>query len=186
MGRKRRRETKVWHDPHMAVADRRRPRDPARMGTTEDRNGRKEGRGRRRGKIVPADPARRAAARIISGPQGEMDPRTVERERLLTRLLNVEGRPAITKAAEAYEDAGFELPLTQGVWLQLLEHLDEGTVCRAIEHLTELLVEEPPTRKAVLESRLRRIEEYADDPSTSEAAAELRRLLSSRPSQSGS
>jgi len=122
---------------------------------------------------------RRGAARIIAGPAQEADPREAERVRLLERLLSVEGRPAVTHAAQAYAEAGFELPATQAVWLQMLEHRDEQTVRAAIEMLAAILAEEAPERRAVLEPRLRRIEQFADESATRQAAAELRRMLNS-------
>jgi hypothetical protein len=124
-----------------------------------------------------AEPARRAGARIVGGPSGTTDPQELERERLLDRVLAAEGRPSITNAANAFLDAGFEFPRSQQVYLQLLEHKDEERVADAIEQLTTILDDEEPERRAVLESRLRRIEEFADEAATKEAAATLRRLL---------
>jgi ABC-type enterochelin transport system substrate-binding protein len=74
---------------------------------------------------------------------------------------------------------GFEWPNEQSVWLQLLEHNNESVVTEAIKKLTSLFdeQEEVPERQAVLDSRLRRIAEYADEPSTQEAASELQRRL---------
>ncbi len=178
MRRKRHRETKVWRDPHLAATGRRKKQ--SNKAANSDKSNKpvpKEARGRRRSKQRSVDPERRAAARIISGPQNDIDPKEAERERLLSRLLNVEGRPAICKAAQAYLEGGFEFPLNQGVWLQLLEHRDEAMVTQAIEKLAELIAEEPPYRRAVLESRLRRLEEYADEDTTKAAAGELRRSL---------
>jgi hypothetical protein len=142
--------------------------------------GRDDGRKRkRRGKRRVAD-SKREGVRIVANASRDRDPREVERERLLNRLLSVEGRPAISRAAQDYLEAGFEYPHTQGVWLQLLEHTDEQTVSTAIERLGELFVDEPPTRRAVLDSRLRRIEEYADDGETRTAAGDLRRQIKGR------
>ncbi len=71
------------------------------------------------------------------------------------------------------------MPNEQGVWLQLLEHSDESVVTEVIKKLSELFdeQEEVPERQAVLDSRLRRIAEYADEPSTQEAASKLQRRL---------
>ncbi len=161
----------MWHDPHMTAAGRRKEQSAQRSESDEQH---RANRGRRR----KGETARRAGARIVGGPTGPTDPREIEREDLLDRLLRVEGRPSITNAANAFVEAGFEFPHTQQVWLQLLEHKDEERVAQAIEQLTVIVADEPLERRAVLESRLRRIEEYADESATKEAAAGLRRMLS--------
>jgi hypothetical protein len=66
------------------------------------------------------------------------------------------------------------------VWLQLLEHTDERIVGRAIDELGAIVAEEPVTRRPVLESRLRRLEAFADDLELRAAARALRRRLSGR------
>jgi hypothetical protein len=165
----------------MTAAGRRRQQGSAASGAEgRDGDGQADGRKRKRRGRPPAGDSKREGVRIVANASRDRDPREVERERLLNRLLSVEGRPGISGAAQAYLDAGFELPHNQGVWLQLLEHADEQTVVTAIERLTELIEEEAPTRRAVLDSRLRRIEEYADDGVTRSAAGGLRRLIKSR------
>jgi hypothetical protein len=62
----------------------------------------------------------------------------------------------------------------------MLEHADETRVREAIGALGALLVGELPKRRAVLESRLRRIEQFAEDHDTREGAADLRRKVSGR------
>jgi hypothetical protein len=168
----RRQETKVWHDPLIAPAGRKAPAAPAPEPAAVPDD---EALHRRR-----IAPVRRAGARIICGPAGDHDPAEAERERLLHRLLSAEGRPSITRAAQAYLEGGFTLPRSQEVWLQLLEHLDEAIVVQAIEQLGAILDDEPLHRRAVLESRLRSIEALAEETATKQAASELRRLLGSR------
>lgn len=180
MRRKRHRETKVWHDPHLTPAGRRKRQNSQAAGEGRTAAARSDGRKRkRRGRQQPAD-SKRTGVRIVARAAGTVDPREAERERLLNHLLAVEGRPAISRAAQAYLDAGFEFPKNQYVWLQLLEHVDEQTVEQALERLGEILLEEAPARRAVLESRLRRIEEYADELCTRNAAGDLRRLIKGR------
>jgi hypothetical protein len=129
---------------------------------------------------APRVVAKRGAARIIAGPSADIDPRERERERLLGRLLAADGRRAITQATTLFVEAGFTFPDNQDVWLQLLEHHEESFVMQAIEHLDALLQHEEPKRRAVLESRLRRIEEVAEEATTRKAASALRRLLHTR------
>jgi hypothetical protein len=61
----------------------------------------------------------------------------------------------------------------------LLEHFNETRAREAIAVLAELLRREAPIKKPVFEQRLRRLEEYADEPATREAAADLRRSIRS-------
>ncbi len=141
---------------------------------------------------APATAPKRAA-RIIAGPRTTtLEPKELERQRLLGRVLAAEGRPLITRAVDEYLAGSFELPRTQPVWLQVLEHRDEARVAEAIATLRAILAEPvpgpragesgaSPERRAVLESRLRRIEELAEESATREAAAELRRFLQGKP-----
>lgn len=128
--------------------------------------------------VFEPTPSPRRVARIVAGPKATLDPREQERQRLLQRVVAAEGRPAITRAIDDLVAGGFELPRTQSIWLQMLEHRDEARVESAILALSRILGEEPIERRAVLESRLRRIEEFADERGTRDAAAELlRRVL---------
>jgi hypothetical protein len=165
--RNRQAETKVWHNPLVAGGP-----GGAQAAEGSPPNHQQDPR-------EEAKRQRRGNARIIAKPATTSDPDECERERLLGRLRAAEGRPAITAAAGAFREAGFELPNEQGVWLQLLEHSDESVVTEAIKKLSELFdeQEEVPERQAVLDSRLRRIAEYADEPSTQEAASKLQRRL---------
>jgi hypothetical protein len=113
----------------------------------------------------------------MSGPSDEAER---QRLRLLDRLIASDGRMAITRAAREYRQAGHEFPVEQQVQLQLLEHFDEELAHRAIEELARLLELEPPLKRPVLEQRLRRLEENAEDGRTREAAAALRRALRAR------
>jgi len=125
---------------------------------------------------APAAPVRRTAriVQLDGKPVGEKE---LERRRLLQRLLACEGRSAISQAAEAYLNAGFEFPEDQEVQLQLLEHFNEARALSAINALQVIVAREAPKKRPVFEQRLRRLEEYADELSTREAAATLRRAI---------
>lgn len=127
----------------------------------------------------PSKPEPRSQRRIAVA-QAPSDPKVIERERLLARLLDAEGRPAISRAVDAIVSAGHELPDEQGVLLQLLEHSRESYVQTAIEKLATILANEPCKRLTVLDSRLRRLEEYADEPELRASARDLRRQVRSR------
>ena len=163
------RDTKVWHDPHVTPAGRKRSERPSNKGSARQEN-------QENARVQK----RRNGGRIIAGVSKTTDPRAIERERLLHRVLAAEGRPLITRAANDFFEAGFDLPRTQDAWLQILEHNDEDRVAQAITQLSTILDEEEPKRRSVLDSRLRRIAEFADEPCTQKAASELRRLLSGK------
>jgi len=124
---------------------------------------------------VPPAPAPRRSARIVQVARNDSDEREQLRVRLLSRLMGCEGRGAVSRAANEYREAGFDFPREQEVQLQLLEHFDEERARDAIAVLAELLEDQAPIKKPVFEQRLRRLEEYADEPATRAAAARLRR-----------
>lgn len=125
---------------------------------------------------VRAQPVRRAA-RIVKPSASDADDAERLRLRLLDRVRLGEGRGAISRAVNEYLERGFVFPEDQEVQLQLLEHFDETRAREAIATLERLLEAEEPIKKPVLEQRLRRLEEYADEPGTREAAASLRRAI---------
>ncbi len=200
MRRIRKDATKVWHNPELNTFSRRgggnggvaRPPE----ATPEDRRSAKAHRAalealfapKREGESGPdggdagprASSPAKASGRIVLAPPPQSDPRTAERQKLLGRLLVAEGRPKISKAADDFLKAGFSLPEEQDVYLQLLEHADEEHVRGAIDMLGTILAGELPKRRAVLESRLRRIEQFAEEAATREAAERLRRRVGGR------
>ena len=123
------------------------------------------------------EPEKRRSARIVQVSKGDADARERERQRLLDRLMASETRGAITRTADDYLKAGFELPAEQPVQLQLLEHFDEEHARGAVSVLTSLIARETPFKKPILEQRLRRLEEYGEESATRLAAAELRRAI---------
>ena len=125
-------------------------------------------------------PAERAAKKVVSVPTRD-DPRRPERDKRLAKLLAAEGRPAVTKAAEDFAGAGFAFPEEQEVMLKLLDHARDDRVQGALECLGRLLEEEAPQRRAVLDARLRRLEDDADDAEVRALAAALRKKLQARP-----
>ncbi len=198
MRRIRKEATKVWHNPEINSFPRRGSSGgspPPKPPSAEDKRAQSQHRAAlealfapRREVDVEAEAksngrtaaAQKAGGRIVLPPPPDADPRTGERQKLLARLLCAEGRPNVSKAANDFTRAGFTLPDDQDVHLKLLEHADEACVRAAIDALSSLLAGELPKRRAVLESRLRRIEEFAEDAATREAASLLRRSVSGR------
>ncbi|HEX5100704.1 MAG TPA: hypothetical protein VFV94_14440 [Polyangiaceae bacterium] len=124
-----------------------------------------------------AAPAPRRAARIVAAPSRSDDAGRIERERLLARFMASQGRAMISRAADDCRRANVEFPHEQAVQLQLLEHVDESLARSAIAALGQILAAESPAKRPILEQRLRRLEEAADEEATRAAAAELRRAL---------
>lgn len=111
-------------------------------------------------------------------PRGpSTDPQAVQRERLVAAVLSAQSRPAVTQAVDALLAAGHALPEDQELHLQVLEHADEGRVRASIDALAAILGREPAKRRPVLEQRLKRLELFAEEPATREAATALRRKL---------
>ena len=128
---------------------------------------------------LPTPPleAPRRTARIVKLTTGGGDERERERQKLLKRLMESDGRGAISRATDEFLRHGFLIPDEQAVHLQLLEHFDETRAQESLSAMKRLLVEEPPIKKPVLDQRLRRLEEHADEIATRDLAADLRRTL---------
>lgn len=190
MRRQRNGGTKVWHNPELEP-NRRRAQPGAAERTGDSAADRRDVSAHRAalealfapkrepepGEPVARGTAAKPAGRIVLAPPPQTDPKTAERQKLLTKLMVAEGRPGISKAANDFLRAGFTFPEEQDVHLQLLEHVDEAHVRCAIECLTTLLAGELPQRRTVLDSRLRRIEQFAEEESTRAAAEALRRSV---------
>jgi hypothetical protein len=195
MRRIRKDETKVWHNPEIAPFARTPKNGSTNRNETKGEQNRaeKHHRAALEALFAPKPSADASAGangknkqettpkpnRVVAAPTPRnLEPRELERQKLLGKLLGAEGRPQITKAANEFLGAGFTFPDDQDVHLKLLEHSDEAFVRDALGAL--MLTCDSPKRRAVLESRLRRIEEFAEEQATREAAAQLRRKVSGR------
>src|SRR5207302_9634209 len=65
----------------------------------------------------PPDPTPdRSSVKMVTVPAArEADPRAAEREKRLGKLLAAAGRPAVSKAADDFANAGFPVPPEQAV-----------------------------------------------------------------------
>jgi hypothetical protein len=152
----RREPPKVWHNPAVVGGS---PREEAPA------------------KVAPVAKVTRSA-RIVAAREGGRDEKELLLERLIERLGGAEGRIAIGKIVAEIEELGLSIPEDHQIaHLQLLEHSAESRVRASIARLGAILDKEPSKRGAVLESRLRRLEEFADEVETRTAAAELRRRI---------
>lgn len=119
----------------------------------------------------------RRVARIALAQSASLDDDELRRERLLDRLVACEGRSAISRIANEFWSNDIPVPEEQEVQLQLLEHVDERRARDAIDAMSRLLRAEAPIKRPILDQRLRRLEDEADEAETREKAGELRRWL---------
>lgn len=127
--------------------------------------------------VEKLEPKRRRDARIVQRKEEDIDEKEQLRRRLLSQYLSSEGRAAITRAADNYLDAGFEMPREQAIQIRLLEHFDEARGFSALKVLQELLSLDEPEQVPILKQRLQRLEEYAEESATQKLAGELRKIL---------
>jgi hypothetical protein len=119
---------------------------------------------------------RRRAVRIVQVSDEAAD-RNAREQQLLERLVRSQGRGAISRAADDLLQCEFVPPKEQEVQIQLLEHEDERRAREAVFAMAELLQREAPIKRPVLDQRLRRLEQSAEDPITRDAAGALRRSM---------
>lgn len=153
---------KVWHNPDVVGVRRGDSTSEEGALTPQDHGAEKKVR----------------SAKIVAASAEPRDPKEVLLERLVEKLSVAEGRAAITKIVAEIEELGLSVPAdNQLVNLQLLEHTDESRVFDAVQRLTQILDKEPAKRATVLDSRLRRLEEFAEELATRQAASDLRKLV---------
>jgi hypothetical protein len=119
---------------------------------------------------------RRRAVRIVKAADSATGPGNREQQ-LLDRLMRSQGRGAISRAANDLWESKFTVPKRQEIQIQLLEHENEHRARDAVFAMAELLQREAPIKRPVLDQRLRRLEEWAEDPITRDAAGALRRSM---------
>jgi hypothetical protein len=122
------------------------------------------------------DGVRRRAVRIVKVTDAALSPGNREQQ-LLDRLVRSEGRGAISRAANDLWESKFVAPKRQEIQIQLLEHENEHRARDAVFAMAELLQRESPIKRPVLDQRLRRLEQSAEDPITRDAAGALRRSM---------
>jgi hypothetical protein len=124
------------------------------------------------------DVTRRRAVRIVKvAPEGGLLGTNNREQQLLDRLVRSQGRGAISRAADDLWESKFVAPRQQEIQIQLLEHENEQRARDAVFVMAELLQREAPIKRPVLDQRLRRLEQSAEDPITRDAAGALRRSM---------
>jgi hypothetical protein len=120
---------------------------------------------------------KRREARIVVRREDTVDETEQLRRRLFSAFMQSEGRSNITRAADKYFQAGFEIPAEQEAQLKVLEHFDEARVRAGLDVLRMLVQTEAPRQLPLFRQRLRRLEDDAEDAGIRKAAADLRRTL---------
>ncbi len=118
----------------------------------------------------------RRVARIAQTRAVALDERQARRQQLLERLTVIEGRSAISRVADELLDEA-PIPEEQQYQVQLLEHVNEERALAAIEVLSRLLSDKAPIKRPILERRLRRLEDEAEEAAVRERARDLRRQI---------
>jgi len=124
----------------------------------------------------PREGVRRRAVRIVKVAPPVLTPGNREQQ-LIDRLVRSQGRGAISRAADDLWESKFVAPKRQEIQIQLLEHENEHRARDAVFAMAELLQREAPIKRPVLDQRLRRLEQFAEDPITRDAAGALRRSM---------
>ncbi len=105
------------------------------------------------------------------------DPDRLERQKLLARIKEAEGRDACTRAVDAYVGKYDKLPDDYEVLTKALAHKGDARVRATLDQLTRMLGAEKPRRARTLAAQLRFLEDTHGDPEIRAAAAEVRGRL---------
>ncbi|HKA89723.1 MAG TPA: hypothetical protein VKE22_18805 [Haliangiales bacterium] len=124
------------------------------------------------------DDADAAAAALPAAPAAPpRDPERLERQKLLARIKEAEGRDACTRAVDAYLGKYDKLPDDYEILTKALAHKGDARVRATLAQLTRMLGTEKPRRARTLAAQLRFLEDTHGDPEIRAAAAEVRGRL---------
>lgn len=108
-------------------------------------------------------------------PEMPKDPASEGRQEMLRDIRKATGRAAVEKAVAALLER-FPLPDDPDILVQVLVHSDDDLVRQALARLDALLPLRTPAGKAVLDGRLRTLEDDQDrDPDVRSLAGQIRR-----------
>jgi hypothetical protein len=127
---------------------------------------------------APAAEEETAAAALPPAPASTpRDPERLERQKLLARIKEAEGRDACTRAVDAYLGKYDKLPDDYEVLTKALAHKADARVRATLDQLTRMLGSDKPRRGRTLAAQLRFLEDTHGDPEIRAAAAEARGRL---------
>jgi hypothetical protein len=105
------------------------------------------------------------------------DPERLERQKLLARIKEAEGREPVTRAVDAYLGKYDKLPDDYEVLTKCLAHKNDTRVNDTLDQLSRMLGAEKPRRARTLAAQLRFLEDTHGDPEIRASAARVRAQL---------
>jgi hypothetical protein len=106
------------------------------------------------------------------------DPERENRQKLLLRIKEAEGREPISRAIDAYLGRYPKLPDDFEILTKALSHRDDDRVRETLDRLEHLLLHnEKPRRARTLAAQVRLLEDTHSDPEIRRRAAEVRSRL---------
>jgi hypothetical protein len=121
-----------------------------------------------------AEPAATPAAPAATAPPTPANPERENRQKLLLRIKQAEGRDPVTRALDAFLEQYPRLPDDFEVLTKALLHRDDVQALAALAQIEALLAREKPRRSRALIAQLRILEETHDDPELRPIAARVR------------
>jgi hypothetical protein len=110
-------------------------------------------------------------------PVAARDPDREQRQKLIGKIREAEGRDAITRAVDAFLVKYDRLPDDYEVLTKVLGHKSDDRVQGVLEQLTRLIQKEKPRRARTLVAQLRYLEDTHKSPDVRQQAAAVRGLL---------
>jgi hypothetical protein len=110
-------------------------------------------------------------------PAANKDPDREQRQKLIARIRDSEGRDAITRAIDAYLGKYTRLPDDFEILTKGLGHKSDDRVRETLDQLTALMQKDRPRRGRTLVAQLRILEDTHGDPEIRASAARVRGQL---------
>ena len=107
-------------------------------------------------------------------PSATKDPDREQRQKLLAKIRESEGRDAVTRAIDAYLAKFTKLPDDFEILTKGLGHKNDDRVRDTLDQLTALMQRDKPRRGRTLVAQLRFLEETHGDPEIRASAAKVR------------
>lgn len=105
------------------------------------------------------------------------DPEREQKQKLLAKIRECEGRDAITRAIDAFVGRYSKLPDDVEILTKCLGHKSDERVSEALVQLTVLVGKDKPRRARTLAAQLRILEDTHGDPEIRACAAKVRGRL---------
>ena len=110
-------------------------------------------------------------------PMASKDPDREQRQKLLAKIRESEGRDAITRTIDAYLGKYTRLPDDFEILTKGLGHKSDDRVRETLDQLTALMQKDKPRRGRTLVAQLRILEDTHGDPEIRASAARVRGQL---------